>query len=96
MTAMARAAVIDHAAGRVMIDGIEFPWHVAPEPQAEADPESRITRLTLEVLVDGAVTIRTSNKVSMIDPIFGDVTEFARTLVRKGFAEAFPWLEVPE
>lgn len=82
----------------VFIDGIKFPFYVSEEATVTAGPDL-ITTVTLDLFVDGVVTVRDRDgKRRVYDGRLdgeGDVGEWARRLVREGLLERVPWLSAP-
>lgn len=91
----ARSAVIDHNTGDLRLDGISLPWWQTVDGPQVSNLEGLVNVVTIEIIVDGPVTVvpKTPTRPLIFDAQFGPVGDYARELVRKGFAEAFPWLE---
>ena len=88
----ARSVKVDHVGHVVEIDDIPLPWYLKVEPQVTA-LEGGILQMDLSILVDGVVTIIcTDGGSKVIDPVLGDVGQYARNKVRAEFTNAFPWL----
>lgn len=83
------------------IDGAKIPWHITPdiEVQPFLGGISGATGVTVTFIVAGTVEV-TDRSVEngrvttprVVDPVLGDMREY----VRREFAQAFPWLRLPE
>jgi hypothetical protein len=91
---IASSVTLDMSEG-VFIDGIKFPFYVSEEATVTAGPDL-ITTVTLDLFVDGVVTVRDRDgKRRVYDRYEGDVGEWARRLVREGLIERIPDLDLP-
>ena len=92
----AKSAFVDHERHTLTIDGVEIPWWLADEPVInKMDPDFPILELTLTVLVDGIAIINTGEHgVRVVDPVLGDVGEYARRKVREEMLAAYPDLTI--
>jgi hypothetical protein len=91
---IASSVTLDMSDG-VFIDGIKFPFYVSEETTVTAGTDL-ITTVTLDLFVDGVVTVRDreGRRRVYVDGE-GDVAEWARRLVREGLLERIPDLELP-
>lgn len=96
--ALAKTAVIDYVDHRIVIDGVQLPWHLAaPGPDIDMmDPEIPVVTLNLPIIIDGNVLIRTAENSHLIDPIEGEIGSWARRIVREELLKRFPDLDLPE
>jgi hypothetical protein len=91
----AKRVLIDHVEHEVWIDGFKIPWWIGFDgPEVEHDPLTRTHTLTIPILVDGFIAIAGEGTETIHDPVLGDVGAAARRMVREGFLEAFPWLDI--
>ena len=94
MMHMARSMTLEYGRG-IDIDGIPFPFAV--DIDVDVQPNDGVTVVTLPVYVNGVVTIvRQDGQPHHIDPVEGDVGEWARRIVREGLVESLPWLRLDD
>lgn len=87
----AQAVTVDLVECCIAVDGIELPWYIREQPQFEV-LEAGVIQMNVGILIDGFVMIKGQEGKRVIDPILGDVGEYARNKVRAEFIRAFPWL----
>lgn len=87
----ARSTTVDLVEYSITIDGVKLPWHLREEPEFEV-LDTRLIQMNISILIDGCVSIKTPGNHRVIDPVLGDVGEYARKKVRAEFIRAFPWL----
>lgn len=92
----ANTVVIDYETHETIIDGAVVPyWLDVPGPSVERqgdDPRVPIHVLHLPILVDGVIILRGDGAPHIIDPVLGDVGEWATNYVRTALQAKLPWL----
>lgn len=91
----AHSVVIDYETHDVIIDGRRVPyWLTVGGPEVETPTKDNpLSVLTLPIYVDGTIIIKGDGRDTIIDPILGDVGQWATNYVRAAMAARLPWLE---
>lgn len=89
---------IDHVEGQVFMDGVRLPWYFANEgPTIEKVEGIPMHLVHLPVFVEGVITLVDDDGTkTSYDPVLGNVRKWASDFVRRGFAEAYPSLNLPQ
>lgn len=88
----ADTVVLDHGAWSLKVDGIEIPWWVEPDPEI-VHLEHGVTALRIGILCEGvAMIIGEDGTREIIDPVLGNVGDWAKDHVLQGLRERLSWL----
>jgi len=88
--------IIDPAMGHVLLDGKVVPYWIVEQPEiSRPDDGVPISLVTMTFLVDGLVVVKHSGDEDgrIIDPVLGDVGEWANAYVRSALEDRLPWLQ---
>lgn len=89
---LADTILVDHANFSLQVDGIELPWWVEPDPEV-VHIEGGVTVLRIGIQCEGvAIVIGEDGARKIIDPMLGDVGDWAKDRVLQGLRERLEWL----
>ncbi len=91
---LARHAFLDLEEGFLAIDGVSLPWWLARVPPRIEAVDGAYVELEVTFIIDGRVDLVVGGGRKTIDPVLGDVGEWARNYVREQMLEAYPDLQL--
>lgn len=90
---LADTVILRECDGTWSVDGVEMPWYLQEKPEVDTS-RNGITIVHLPLIVEGVVTIIDADQTSrvVIDPVLGDVGDWATDYVNQQLRERISWL----